>query len=945
MKHLVTILSLLLAVLAVQAQTDSARVATKKERQVELFGSVYDSFTKVPLKAHLTLMTAGDSAVVDTMTCWSWGTQSFYQFKVPARQTDYIIKGTCEGYEDGYLDYPLRHIARNNHFNLPRLLLKKRQDIYKEVGLDGVVITGTKVKIAYRGDTLVYNASAFNLPEGSMLDGLIRQMPGAELKKNGDIYINGRKVDYLLLNGKEFFRGQNKVMLDNLPYFTVQELKVYDKSTRQSERIGHDVERKDYVMDVVLKRNYNRGFLANAEVGAGTEDRYVGRVFSLYYDDHTRVSLFGNANNVNEDREPGFEGDWSPAEMPKGLRSTKMSGLHVWSEDADKRWEESLSASLTWSDAENEGRTASETFADGGSIFGGNWSTNRQKDFRFSASNDFSLEKLGLSSRFGIDFSNGHRNAQSSDSTMRDVLVNQVLNLNYDRYRTLTLNGHVGWFKKFEWGDFVSLSVEGNLNRQKPSDSYSIQDTRYVQSADRDYRHFYLDNHQESYNYKLAAGYTFQLPANWYIGAQADYSQAYQSNYNNYYRLDWLEKQKDDASVGTLQSALTLLPSTREALLTCLDTENTDDYQLTTRQLHPALTLSHTTDEGFFALAFPLNITHERIHYTTEGLDTVARRHYSNFMPSIMYSRWGRNFRTLGYHFNISQPDFLDLMPIDDSTNPLAYRLNNPELKPRIDHYFNVNWSWNVDSLKRSFGVELNAVITQRAWGTRTTYDPSTGAYAYMTDNINGNWNATLSGHFQQPVDRGKRLILTERASAAYVHSVDFPVLSVTLTTQQTGQQERSTVHNLTLSDHLGLTYQRDEFTASVSGNIAYRRSTSSREGFQRINAFDFDYGLTLNYTVPLVDVTVGTDLRMFSRRGYYSDMMNDNHLIWNAQLSRSFIKGRLTAKLQAFDLLHQLSDTEYAVNAQGRTETWHKCIPRYVMLSLAYKFTRKPKK
>ena len=202
----------------------------KKSRTIRLSGRVYDSFTKAALKAHVTLMRS-DSSVVDTTTCWmwSWGTSnSYYSFTVPRTPQKYIIKAESDGYHTGYLDYDLKHIARNREMDLPRLLLKKKaeDDIFAEGSLDDVVVTGTKVKIAYRGDTVVYNASAFNLPEGSMLDGLIREMPGAELKDNGDIYVNGRKVDFLTLNGKDFFKGNNKVMLDNLPYYTVQNVEV-----------------------------------------------------------------------------------------------------------------------------------------------------------------------------------------------------------------------------------------------------------------------------------------------------------------------------------------------------------------------------------------------------------------------------------------------------------------------------------------------------------------------------------------------------------------------------------------------------------------------------------------------------------------------------------------------------------------------------------------------
>lgn len=68
--------------------------------------------------------------------------------------------------------------------------------------LGEVVVKGTRIKMAYKNDTIVYNASAFQLPDGSMLDALVRQMPGVELKDDGTILVNGEKVDFLTLNGR-----------------------------------------------------------------------------------------------------------------------------------------------------------------------------------------------------------------------------------------------------------------------------------------------------------------------------------------------------------------------------------------------------------------------------------------------------------------------------------------------------------------------------------------------------------------------------------------------------------------------------------------------------------------------------------------------------------------------------------------------------------------------
>ena len=144
----------------------------KPKRTVMLGQIVKDSFTGVRLKAHVTLMRQ-DSTVVDTTTCQGWQGNYFASFDVEAKPAKYIVKAECEGYATNCQDYEVKRIARNRGFRMPDLNLKKlaQSDIHKEVDLDGVVVTGTKVKFTYRGDTLVYNASAFNVPDGSMLDG------------------------------------------------------------------------------------------------------------------------------------------------------------------------------------------------------------------------------------------------------------------------------------------------------------------------------------------------------------------------------------------------------------------------------------------------------------------------------------------------------------------------------------------------------------------------------------------------------------------------------------------------------------------------------------------------------------------------------------------------------------------------------------------------------
>lgn len=72
---------------------------------------------------------------------------------------------------------------------------------------------------------------------------------------------------------------------------------------------------------------------------------------------------------------------------------------------------------------------------------------------------------------------------------------------------------------------------------------------------------------------------------------------------------------------------------------------------------------------------------------------------------------------------------------------------------------------------------------------------------------------------------------------------------------------------------------------------------------------------------------------------------MNTDDLVWNAQLSKSILKGRLTFALVGYDILGQLSNITYSVNSQGSVETWRNVIPRYGMVRVIFRFNKQPKK
>ena len=276
-------------------------------KKIHLSGEVRDGFLDMPLPhARISVFKADSTLVADSlrMVIFYKGNMqphmAVYGIDVSAAKREYLVRAQMEGYDDVWQRVAITDPSQDE-VDVPALKMRKSTD----KTMRELTVTATKIKMYYRGDTLIYDATAFKMPDGSMLDDLIRQLPGVTMNADGEIFVNGRKVDELLLGSRSFFGGNKKVLLENLPYYTVRHLKVYEKQTDRSEALGYDVDPRRYVMDVILKDEYNQGYIGNVEAAGGTNERWLGRGFLLGFTDKLRFTLLANANNVNESRHIG----------------------------------------------------------------------------------------------------------------------------------------------------------------------------------------------------------------------------------------------------------------------------------------------------------------------------------------------------------------------------------------------------------------------------------------------------------------------------------------------------------------------------------------------------------------------------------------------------------------------------------------------------------------
>ena len=238
---------------------------------------------------------------------------------------------------------------------------------------------------------------------------------------------------------------------------------------------------------------------------------------------------------------------------------------------------------------------------------------------------------------------------------------------------------------------------------------------------------------------------------------------------------------------------------------------------------------------------------------------------------------------------------------------------------------------------ERRYGVAMDVNIIDNMVANGFTYNPQNGVYTYCPENVNGNWNAQVSPYFRMNLDKDYHYQLESKTGFNYIHNVDLAMIEGFNTSQL------SRVNHFVTSENLKISYNKNVTRIELVGTFAWNMVARQYTNSNNINAFDFSYGVSGQHTFPW-KIQLATDLKMYSRRGYEESSMNTNELVWNASLSRPFLKGKLLVKVDAFDILGQLSNTRYIVNGQGRTETWQLMMPRYAMLRVAYKLNKMPK-
>lgn len=877
--------------------------------------------------------------------------------------------------------------------------------------LNEVEVRGTAIKMVMKGDTIVYDSRAFKLAEGSTLDALVSQLPGAQLDDDGSITVNGKKVSSLLINGNDFFNGDPEVALKNLPSYTVNKIKVYDKAgkddnvTLASQQLKSGSEDGNIVMDVILKKEFSMATIMNVEGGYGPgiypkgsgkrlDNRYLGRAFVIGFGKNYRWGAYGGYNNIrnnsiasSSNKKWGY--NWNDDSSGDG--TTAIGGMDVFY-NPTKKIEISAKLDYERSEMDKEQLTAVTNFYETGNIYSRSKASVQTLSNNVYASASFrylgDIFTLYVSPHIsrvrrrehGFNFSAFfNRNPFDSyrgavvDSLLSEKASRSLLNsLESSTYISHNSDPLVDDFVLGIWIDacwrpkkgrgLFRLSASG-MDTQSRTASASLYDQPYMTDADiSTIRRQQWENSKkrtDKFGANLCYEWDKKLIGNSWINTFNvepavgwDIDRAFNDQLNS---IQLLEKQLE---LSSLPLPSLTAPENIRPLLN-YDGNNSirslylDNDILMRLNLGYSVEKAAPTDSGFNPrLSLSVNYSRRQYwrHFTYDkpyadpnfhyGVDLIEPTDQLYVGLSTGTSNKQYSLRCgLGYNYSTSLRNLYSLVPSMSNVNPFQVYLGpeaGEEFAKPYQHgvYLHSDYSNMVNH--QSGWFSLNYSKYYNTLSNSSVFDPATGITTHRPMTINGNWDLNTTISYDIPFGPNDCWGIGMRLSYNHDNSVDY--------TSAVGEPQRSVVKTDRIGAAGSVRYKlKNGTTFAVSGNTQQRHSTSPRADFTEITAWDTEITAGTNFFLPY-EIEGETTINCRFRRGYNDASMNRTEWIWNASIQKSILKGSLTFKLNAVDILGQLSNITQFVDAQGRTEKWSNTLPRYVMLTVSYNFNFTPK-
>lgn len=947
-----TLLLLLLCATILQSRAQS---------KFNVSGIVIDKNTsEAVMSATVRVLSLPDSAMVTGVATSANGSFSIKNVK----KGKYALKVTFIGYKDNVIALDLTK-EKGKDINVGYVTLYDDTNLLKEA-----VVSAAASQVQVSGDSLVYNAAAFRTSEGSALEELVKKLPGAEIDDDGNIKINGKTVNKILVDGKEFFLNDKNLALKNIPTKIVDKIKSYDRKSDLSRVTGIDDGEEETVLDLTIKKGMNQGWFGNLDLALGTKRRYTEKLMLSRFTDSRQYTLIGSANNIG-DRGFGGGGGRGWGRGSNGLEARKDLGFNFAT--TSEKLETGGNVRFRYVGVDAFNRTSTQSFVTSTGAFTRSTSTNKTSNI--SANMDFRLEwkpdtmtniifrPSGNYSR-NRGYSNNRRATFNTDpdSLDTDPLQYAELNvLNTDAIYDIIVNTNTSYQQTYS--DSKGLNGELQANRKLNNDGRNItfratggiseSESKQLSASNISYHNTlrattnnrYYTTPNASRNYSLQLTYSEPIAYKTYLQFSYRFNYSYSKsdraaevwgdNITNYIKLSEALQGNRYNVAGALNQMIQegLLPNTDQATIEKADSlSQYSEYRNFNHTV--GLSFRKVGEQYNLSFGFDLLPQHSTLDYKYMGKDfPVVTRNVFNIAPRIDY-RYNFDKQTqfrANYWGRTSQPSMTNLLDITDDSDPLNISKGNPGLKSSLNHNIRLNFNTYNAELQQGIFSFGGINFTQNSIANRTSYDETTGVRTTKPENINGNWNGYAGFGYNRGLGEKKYFTVNTFTMLNYNHQVSY--LDPTRY-----EEEISKTNQTGIGERLSFGYRKEWFEMSINGNLNYNHSRNNVVATSNLDTWNFSYGTEINLNFDN-GISFSTDISESSRRGYSTASMNTNELLWNAKLSKSFLKGNaLTVTAEWNDILQNRSNISRVLTAMQSSDSEYNSIYSYGMIHVIYK-------
>lgn len=932
-------------------------IALAQDKKVKVTGDVTDYETTDPIiAATIQLLSMPDSTFLSGATT---DLKGLFELESRLPKGNYAVKVSFVGYGDEFRNFIVTEDTRR--VRLDSIRLKTDALLLKEA-----VIEAQMAQVQVSEDTVIFNAETFRVAEGSMLEELIRKLPGYEVESDGTVKYNGKTVSKILVDGKEFFSEDKSIAMKNLPANMVKKVKSYEKKSDLAEITGIDDGEEELVLDLTVKEDAKKGWFSNIDLGYGRPTQKTAYdIHNLYtvkgmvnrFKENEHYSVILSTNNVN-DRGFGRGGRGG-----NGMTQSSMGGFSLaknLGEEVEKnKYQFQIGGGLRFfhNDSDVQSQTASETFLEKGSrnSFSNSRSQSNNESLRVNA--DLRLEwrpdtMTDIIFRPSVSHSKSNNASNNLSATFDQDPYETILDkyadegyepldsawtddsrINYNSRQSAggnestSVNGRLQINRKFNSkGRNLTLTLNGGYSTSE-SHSNSTSFTRFYRNDSTSTINRYNTTPSKTYNYNTRIMWSEPLWTATFLQLSYQFSYRYNNSDRSTYNLpDVL----DNWSLPEW-----ILPDDYERYrseeLSRFATYENMDHDITAQ-------LRLIREKYNMNVGFTLLPQHSKMNYQYMGYDIDTVRTVFNFTPTMNFRyRWSKQTSLrINYRGRSSQPSMTDLLPITDDSDPLNITKGNPGLKPTFNNSLSVQFQdFKVERLQNiSANLRLNNTLNSIV--NKITYNEETGGRESQPTNLDGwwsNWSAGAGIAYNTALPN-QRYKVSSSTNANYNYQEGY-----VRTKSDDNSFPLAATRSVTLSERLTGTYQNDWLEITLQGSLNYNRARNNLQPTANRDTYIFSYGPSTNIQLPWWNIKISSDISMNSRRGFSDPEFNTDELIWNAQVSKSFLaQNAATVSVQFYDILGQQSNVSRIVNATMRSDTWYNTVNSYFMVHFIYK-------